>query len=124
MSDKSKQRQHRELARKRIALMVAVRGGKLSVEDAARELGISRKTYYEWEQKALSAMAEAMTNRPAGRPRTRPKPKVEALQRRVEELQDEVIMLRETQRARELLPWLLPNRDKKKSSPKKKGQEK
>lgn len=121
MSDKRTQRQENELARKRVAIMVAVRGGRLSVEEAARELGISRKTYYEWEQRALSAMTEAMTNRPPGRPRTRPDPKVAALERRVEELQDEVIMLRETQHARELLPWLLPHRDKKKVSRKKKG---
>jgi transposase len=121
MSDRRKQREARELARKRVAIMVAVRGGKLSVEEAARQLGISRKTYYEWEQKALSAMTEAMENRPAGRPSTKPHPQVVALQQRVRELEDELIMLRETQQARELLPWLLPHRDKKKGSPKKKG---
>jgi transposase len=121
MSDKRKLRQDRELARKRVAIMVAVRGGKLSVEDAARELGISRKTYYEWEQKALGAMTEAMTNRPAGRPSTKLDPQVQALQRRVKDLENEVIMLQETQEARTLLPWLLPRRDKKKGSRKKKG---
>ena len=122
MSDKRRQRQENELARKRVAIMVAVRGGRLSVEEAARELGISRKTYYEWEQRALSAMTEAMTNRPPGRPRSRPDPQVVALQERVRDLEDEVIMLRETQEARQLLPWLLPHRDKKKGSRSKKGQ--
>lgn len=121
MSDKRKQR---ERARRRVAIMVAVRSGQLSVEDAARELGISRKTYYEWEERALGAMTEAMTNRPPGRPRKGPDPQVLALQQRIQELEDEVFMLRETQEARELLPLLLPNRDKKKGSRGKKGRRK
>jgi len=29
---------------------------------------VSRKTYYEWEEKSLKAMAQALENRPSGRP--------------------------------------------------------
>ena len=35
---------------------------------AASELGVSRKTYYEWEAKAFAAMTEALTDKEPGRP--------------------------------------------------------
>jgi DNA-directed RNA polymerase specialized sigma24 family protein len=37
-----------------------VRSGLLSAQEAARQLGISRKTYYKWERRALAAMVEAL----------------------------------------------------------------
>jgi transposase len=42
-----------ELARKRAAVIFAVRSGRITAEEGAKQLGVSRKTYYEWERRAL-----------------------------------------------------------------------
>ena len=39
---------------------------------AASELGVSRKTYYEWEAKAFAAMTEALIDKEPGRPALTP----------------------------------------------------
>ena len=43
-----------------------VRCGLMNASQAAEQLGISRKTYYKWEQRALSAMLEGLTDQPPG----------------------------------------------------------
>lgn len=40
----------------------------MSVTDAAFELGVSRKTYYQWEAKAIDSMVEALVEKEPGRP--------------------------------------------------------
>lgn len=40
----------------------------MSALEAARQLGISRKSYYKWERRGLAAMIEALGNREQGRP--------------------------------------------------------
>ena len=55
-------------ARKRAEVILKVRSGLLSATEAAKQLGVSRKTYYEWEARGLEAMVEALENRPSGRP--------------------------------------------------------
>jgi hypothetical protein len=56
------------LAQQRAQLIVQVQSGLLTAQDAARQLQISRKTYYKWEHRALAAMAKALENRKSGRP--------------------------------------------------------
>jgi hypothetical protein len=48
------------LARRRAQLIMQVQSGLLSAQEAARQLRISRKTYYKWERRALAAMVEAL----------------------------------------------------------------
>jgi DNA-binding XRE family transcriptional regulator len=57
-----------EVARKRAELILKVRSGQMTAAAAAKALGVSRKTYYKWEDRALSAMLEALTDRQSGRP--------------------------------------------------------
>ena len=40
----------------------------LTAKEEAKLLGVSRKTYYEWEEKSLKVTALALENRPPGRP--------------------------------------------------------
>lgn len=75
------------LARQRAILEVLA--GRLSVTQAASELGISRKTYYEWQERALAAMREALRDRPGGRPPQAVDPEKEHLQATVETLEQE-----------------------------------
>src|SRR3970040_1366583 len=57
-------------ARQRAATVFAVRSGQITAEGGARRLGVSRKTYYEWERLAVQALTEALEDRTPGRPRT------------------------------------------------------
>ena len=57
-----------QAARERAELIMKVRCGLMNASQAAEQLGISRKTYYKWEQRALSAMLDGLTDQPPGRP--------------------------------------------------------
>src|SRR5215469_6172685 len=91
------------LARQRAQLIMQVRSGLLSAQEAARQLGISRKTYYKWERRALAAMVEALGNREHGRPPRPIDPEKEVLQRQTEELQAKIQVLEQTARIRQAL---------------------
>ena len=60
--------QQQALARRRTELIIQVQNGLLSAQAAARQLAISRQTYYKWEQRALQAIVAALSNRRSGRP--------------------------------------------------------
>lgn len=49
-------------------VILEVAAGRLSATEAAGRMGVSRKTYYEKQDRALSAMLEALKDRPTGRP--------------------------------------------------------
>ena len=53
----------------RTSVIIKVLAGLLTVSEAAKKLGISRKTYYELEPKALAGMMKAIDPRKAGRPK-------------------------------------------------------
>ncbi len=91
------------LARQRAQLIMQVRSGLLTAEAAAQQLGVSRKTYYKWERRALAAMVEALGNRDQGRPAQPRDPEKEALRRQTEELQAKLTILERTERLRQLL---------------------
>ena len=91
------------LARQRAQLIMQVRSGVVSAQAAARQLGISRKTYYKWERRALAAMVNALGNRDHGRPPRPLDPEKAALQRRTQELQAKLDVLQQTERIRQLL---------------------
>jgi len=91
------------LARRRAQLIMQVQNGLLSAQEAARQLRISRKTYYKWERRALAAMVEALGQREHGRPPLPSDPEKEALQRQSQELQAKLQVLEQTVRIRQ---WL------------------
>jgi transposase len=99
------------LARQRAQLIMQVWSGVLSAQEAARQLGISRKTYYKWERRALVAMVEALGNREQGRPPRPIDPEKAALQRQTQELQAKLAVLEQTEQIRQRLE----QPDKKKS---------
>ena len=49
-------------------VILEVAAGRLSATEAAGQMGVSRKTYYEKQERALTAMLEALKDRPTGRP--------------------------------------------------------
>jgi transposase len=103
MKDPKPSAYHQALARRRAQLIMQVRSGVLSAQEAARQLGISRKTYYKWERRALAAMVEALGHREQGRPPRPSDPEKEALQRQTQELQEKLQVLERTARIRQAL---------------------
>jgi len=91
------------LARQRAQLIMQVRSGVLTAEAAARQLGVSRKTYYKWERRALTAMVEALGNRDQGRLPRPVDPEKVALRRQMTELQAKLTVLEQTAQLRQRL---------------------
>jgi transposase len=110
MKDPKSTAQQQALARRRAQLIMQVENGLLSAQEAARQLRISRKTYYKWERRALAAMVEALGNREHGRPPLLIDPQKEALQRQSQELQAKLQVMEQT----ELIRQWLEQPDKKK----------
>lgn len=63
--------------------------GKLTATQAALDLGVSRKTFYEWLERGREAMRSALTDRPGGRPPDPVDPEKEQLQDELETLEKE-----------------------------------
>lgn len=82
-------------ARKRTEIFIRVQSGQMSATEAAEVLGISRKTYYKWEQRAFQALLDAMTDRSPGRPSTPSDPEKEALEKSVSEMERQLLMAEE-----------------------------
>jgi transposase-like protein len=40
----------------------------MTASEAARQLGVSRKTYYKWEQRGLSSLLDSLADQSPGRP--------------------------------------------------------
>ena len=77
-------------------MVLNVLAGTMTVTEAAQKLGISRKSYYEWQDRALSAMRGALTDRPAGRPANPVDTEKEALEQQVEDLSRQVELAKQT----------------------------
>jgi len=73
---------------------------------------ISRKTYYEWEEKSLKAMALALENHPPGRPPVPVDEEKETLRERVRELEKKLDVAKKITRVKEFLAVYEEFRDK------------
>ena len=95
--------EEKKLARERAAVILEVRSGKLTATEGAERLGVSRKTYYEWEDRALKAMALALENQAPGRPPVFVDPEKEELQRKVQDLEKKLLLAEQTIEVKDLL---------------------
>ncbi len=93
----------KKLARERASIILQVRSGSLTATEGAERLGVSRKTYYEWEDRALEAMALALENHPAGRPPVPLDAEKEELQRKVQDLEKKLYLAEKTIEVKDLL---------------------
>ena len=98
-----KRGKEQELARQRAVVILQVRSGVLTAKEGAERLGISRKTYYEWEERSLKAMALALENRPVGRPPVALDEVKETLRERVQELEKKLYLAEKTIEVKEIL---------------------
>jgi len=107
-----KREKEQKLARERALVILRVRSGAFTAKEGAKRLGVSRKTYYEWEERALKAMALALENRVAGRPPAPMDEEKEKLQERVRELEKKLDLAEKTIEVKELLATYEEFRDK------------
>lgn len=106
----------KERARQRAAVVFAVRSGQITVEEGAKQLGVSRKTYYEWESRAMQAMTQAMEDGLSGRPKAPRDEEKEHLEERIAELQKKLFVAEKTVEVRDMLhAYELQNSGAKKS---------
>lgn len=79
--------------RKRAEMIMKVRCGLITASEAAAQLGVSRKTYYKWEQRGLAALLEGVDDQKGGRPK---KPERESdLERQLAHSRAEIESLRQ-----------------------------
>ena len=92
-----------ELARERALVILRVRSGAMTAKQGAQAFGVSRKTYYQWEERALKAMALALENRVAGRPCVSTDEEKETLRQRIGELEKKLDLAEKALEVKELL---------------------
>jgi transposase len=90
-------------ASQRQRVILEVLAGRMNVTEAALELGVSRKTYYEWQERALTAMRAALQDRAGGRPATPVDPEKEQLREAVENLERDRLVLESRLRIQEAI---------------------
>jgi transposase len=73
-------------ARRRAEVIMKVRCGLLTATQAAKELGVSRKTYYKWEKRGLSALLDGLAEKDSGRPSPPQDSYQKELERQIEQL--------------------------------------
>ena len=95
--------QNKKLARERALVILQVHGGALTAKEGAKLLGVSRKTYYEWEEKCLKAMTLALENHAAGRPPVPIDLEKETLREQIRELEKKLFLAKKTIEVKELL---------------------
>lgn len=87
----------------RASLILQVRSGQITAQQAAQQLGISRQAFYKWEKRALKALVNALVDQPAGRPRQATDPEKDQLKSRLEELERKVRLYEQREALRKLL---------------------
>ena len=92
-----------QAARQRAQIILQVRSGQITAKEGARQLGISRKTYYQWEKRALQGMLDGLEEQPPGRPPKQSDPQLEALQAKVQQLEAELEIAKQTAAVRSIL---------------------
>ena len=56
-----------EKARQRAEVIMKVRCGLMTARQAAELLGVSRKTYYKWEERGLAGLLSGLADQASGR---------------------------------------------------------
>ena len=87
----------------RASLILQVRAGQITAQQAAQQWGISRQAFYKWEKRGLKALLNALQDQPPGRPKGTTDPEKDQLQSRVEELERQVRLYEQRDNLRTLL---------------------
>ncbi|HSM91167.1 MAG TPA: helix-turn-helix domain-containing protein [Desulfobacterales bacterium] len=92
-----------EKARLRAEVIMKVRCGLLTAQQAAEHLGVSRKTYYKWEERGLSALLSSLADQASGRPSQPVDSEKQALERQLEQAHREGAILQHKMALKDVL---------------------
>ena len=90
-------------ARRKAEVIMKVRCGLLTATQAAKELGVSRKTYYKWEKRGLSALLDGLAEKDSGRPSPPQNSRQQQLQRQIEQLRRDNDLLTQKMALKDIL---------------------
>jgi transposase len=82
-----------EKALLRAEVIMKVRCGLMTAQQAAEQLGVSRKTYYQWEERGLSALLSSLADKGSGRPSQPADSEKQALEQQLEQAHRECAIL-------------------------------
>ena len=95
-----------ERARLRAEVIMKVRCGLLTSREAAEQLGVSRKSYYQWEERGLSALLSSLADKASGRPSQPVDSEKQALQRQLGQAHRECAILQHKMALKDVLAEL------------------
>lgn len=98
---------------KRLQAMLEVWAGRRTAKDAAASLGISRKSFYQWEARALEGMRASLQRGRPGRPSRRADPRQTQLETENRQLREDLLILQQRDRIRGLLAESMTRAQKK-----------
>lgn len=107
-------------AEQRMRVVLDHLAGKLTATQAALDLGVSRKTFYEWLERGKEAMRSALMDRPGGRPSNPVDPEKERLQNELKSLEKDRLVLESRLRIQEAIRQTFEELQNGSSPPKKK----
>lgn len=90
-------------AMQRAQLIMQVRCGLMTASEAAKQLGVSRKTYYKWEQRGLSSLLDSLSDQQPGRPEKEENPAEAVLEKQLAELKRENELLEQKLELKDLM---------------------
>ena len=96
-------------ALKRAEVIMKVRCGLLTATEAAKQLGVSRKTYYKWEKRGLAALLDGLADQSSGRPAHPQDSQHKALEKQIEQLEKDNDLLTRKMALQEVLTDLMPS---------------
>lgn len=99
-------------AQERARVILQVRSGQITAKEAARQLGVSRKTYYQWEKRALQGMMSQLQEQPPGRPAKMSDRQLTAMQTKIRELEAKLEVAQQTAQVRAILLEMQRVKDK------------
>ena len=93
-----------ERSRLRAEVIMKVCSGAINATQGAKQLQISRKTYYEWEKRGLAALLESLKDGEAGRPvRQPPDPEKSAMEQKLKAMERELAVAKQTIEVKRML---------------------
>ena len=108
-------------AQKRMQVILDHLADRLNATEASLELGVSRKTFYEWLDRARMGMFQALRDKPTGRPPDPVDPEKAQLQELLETVEKERTTLASRLRVQEVMQQTMKGTEA--SGPKKKPAE-
>ena len=92
-----------EEAQQRASVILRVQKGEITATEGAAELGVSRKTYYHWENRALAGLLQGVHEEEPGRPSLEVDQEKEALKAQVAELEEKLESAKQVEAVRLVL---------------------